>query len=103
MFVGLKKRTATHKRNYKMNTTFNGTPQEHLWPKFWFDLNVFNLKKGQQNLSRLKCIERALIYEISTINLRPGFYNISPDLIKLIIKKCGILKESTNDEVKQLK
>lgn len=56
--------------------------------------------KRESNLLRRKCIESALIARSSTINLRPGSYNILPFSEDLLISQCGRLMNKSDKNKK---
>ena len=63
--------------------------------------NEFLIKK-EGNLSWHCCKEGALIHEITTINLQPSFYDISPVLTKWILREYRILKNINNKKWKKI-
>lgn len=78
------------KRDLKFYYTLSAFVQNKNNPDHNFDLENSILIKVEYNL--LRCVESIIIYKPLTSNRQLGYLSLSPALIKLVLKQCGIHK-----------
>ena len=87
----IKTRIREHKRDLINDNTLNALVQHRNEHDHNFDLKNAHVVKFIHNIKTRRCLESSLISHFETIQQRPGFYQIAPNLAKQILKQHNLL------------
>ena len=86
----LKHRIQEHKQALRRDDDLNSLVQHRNLLNHQIDINNATTIHKEDDLTRRKLIEAAIISEYNTFDQRPGFINIAPTLSKKILKTYKI-------------